>query len=219
MIIQEIATWLEREGSFFSGFDLYKRAGGGIDFAALDTISKKPMLTMQDYNFLRRCLQTIVNKAGYVVQKETVADRSYTTQGDPDEVMALYRQRKLLVEKARNLHNEMKSLGLSKNPELHKEKLYELAFEQMENVQPAIAAVHKQIKRWEEEGILPIAREAEIVKETVAKVLELNNARTRISQIKGEIKRTKDAARLANLEQSYADWQEKIDNLQAELYA
>lgn len=177
----EIAAWQKESGSFAAGVDLYRRSGQQQLLPELEQALRRDYVAPQTYDRLLVSLGAILADLGGEPREIRVSGRQ---DEDPPEVKALRQQGRLLKKRESDLHGRMKALAQQTDPGLYQEQLYALAVEMMEEVQPALDDVYGQLRAWEQEGKLPVAGREEIVRETVAKMRQVETLRVRCSKLR-----------------------------------
>lgn len=180
VLAREIAAWIESEGSFLSGFDLYIRSGGGVLERELRQYAQQAYITEEQWSTLVTALNEKLADAGYAETKS----KPVRKEEEPDAVVALRRQLRILKKRESSLHGQMKALAFQPQPHVHKQELHALAKEMMYEVQPQLDDVWAQIKAWEDEGVLPVPGAQQIIDETVNKMRRHESMRQRMSQLK-----------------------------------
>lgn len=183
-MVSEIGFWLENEGSFAAGVELYRRAGGGDLLPELEQQLQRDWVTPGAYDRLRVALHLVHDRLGGEAPALTRKSSAPTANDEPETVLALRRQGRLLKKRESDVHGQLRALANLPNPAEHEARLYELATEMMEDIQPALDEAYGQLREWEQTGRLPVPGRQEVIRETVDKMKRYENMRVRCVRLR-----------------------------------
>jgi hypothetical protein len=179
----EIRTWIDNRGSFASGTDMYRRAGGGALLSVFQAECRKAFIGPGMYERLKEALLPLASAAP--------EDRVYlpppTTPSEPDSVADLRAQGKSWKKRESFIHAQLVTTSqLPPSPEREK-KLLELATELMEEITPELDRIYDSIREFERTGKAPLSNEAQIVKDTVLKFKKRDSVGTLVYRIRARL--------------------------------
>lgn len=213
-IDNEIQAWLKGGGSFSSGVDLYRRAGGESLLPEFHQAVQRDYIASSTYNKLCEALSALCNSKP---AKNRSNRKIQSQENEPAEVLALRQRGRLLKKRESDVHGQMKALAIQDRSGIYEEQLYALAHEMMTEIQPALDETYDAIREWEQSGTLPIAGKAQIIQETVAKMRRLETCRSRCSRLRGWISKGVDDELLASYESELAEKSAEMDRIRTEL--
>ncbi|MEO0626894.1 MAG: hypothetical protein AAFY91_07875 [Bacteroidota bacterium] len=181
-ISAEIRQWIDSEGSYLAGVDLLRRSLGKLPPQVAE-YAKRPMITGDIYDDLVNHLRSQLPD-GYEQPRRTRSADS----NEPDVVKALHERGRILKKREAAVHGKMKALGLRPDAHLYTSELHTLSKEMMDDIQPKLDEIYDQIRKWENQGILPVPGEARIVQETVDKFRRRESLKQGRSHLKRRLK-------------------------------
>jgi hypothetical protein len=189
-IAQQIQKWFDEEGSYMNGVALMGLAGyDNRRFQIYLSAAFVPYDIQQRLNSLLSSY-LIEHPAEEALEKTEVraspSTYSIPQKNEPDAILALREKAKKWHKKQAMLHAEMRSAALAED----EKKTYEYAREIMEDVIPTLDEIYDNIRKFQETGELPsLAATNDIVAQTVQKMERLYSFRSRVSRLKGKIKK------------------------------
>lgn len=231
-LASEIQKWFAQKGSYLQGVNLYRRCGGPYPNRTFEGYEDAPYVPDETENLLRSALlaylelhqEPLQDGAG---EEEDVplndSDEVFSTnkikkpyrpktEQEPAEIQRLRLEARLLHKKHALLHARLMDEELEKNR-------LSLIREMMEEVIPALDGIYDDIREWQSTGELPKAgeRNADVVAETVQKMLRRDSLKSRISRLKSMLKKKLPDAERMNYEKELLEKEVEKKGIEEEL--
>jgi len=192
----QIESWFQKKGSFIEGLNLYRQVGGMYPISIFQGYETAPYVPEAVESRLVQALRDYLNKnppaegvAPQLQADETTATRiPGAAKAEPPKILELRQEARLLHKRHAFLHPQLKLVESDK-------QRYEIACEIMEEVIPKLDRIYDQIREWESTGELPKEDTSSIVQDTVRKMQRWTNLKSRISRVKGFLKKDNLEAR------------------------
>ena len=216
---REIRNWVNSEGSFASGVDLYRRVGGGPHLADFRSYCSRQYLPPGAKDQLRQILEKIAPREAEALDiTKPGPPASQAAQQEPESVSALREQGKAVKKRESYLHAQM--VFLSRQPETpeRKKELYTIAKELIDEITPELDRIYDAIKDFERTGKQPMSNEAQLIKETVQKIRKRDSITTMVYRLrsrlsKGVMTKEEEEKTKAQLAEKEAEWAQLDEEL------
>lgn len=223
-LADQIRAWLE-DGCYLDGVALYRRTGGAYPVRTFEGYEHAPYVPEATERLLRAALLDHLAtlpppppEAGPLGEADieelvpvATGGRSQAGQ-EPDGILRLRLEARLLHKRHALLHAR-----LYDEPE--EEKRYELAEEIMETLIPGLDSIYDSIRNWQATGELPLEAkpDGDVVQDTVRKMQRIQSLASRISRLKGALKKKLPDSEAQAYQKELAEKQVEKKRLETEL--
>jgi len=178
-----IQLWFKESGSFIEGVNLYRQT----DYNAIALRQLENCLSL---NYIPSGMMDLLKtelrgkmKASYVAQKESKPTNTRTEQPEePPEVLQLRQEARKLHKRQAKVHAEM---CVTKEEEIRLEQAREI----MKDIIPKLDSIYDRIRSFQETGELPKSSAPDLVQEVLQKHKKYLSQKSRISRLKGYLKK------------------------------
>jgi hypothetical protein len=212
----KISTWIQEEGSFLAGLQLYREIGGK-KIAYFERQIHQPFIDPKVKRELIRALKPYASAGPSPTPIKSSYDPAKPVQvQEPPEIVSLKKEAIKLHKK----HSTLKGLliAAADQDKYSDADRYEIARQIMEETIPKLDGIYATIRTWEKDGSIPAIGKSEIIRETVAKMKEIQSLRPAISRLKTRLKKeTLSDVDRQDLELRLLEKQSRLGSLEDEL--
>lgn len=208
MLSNLIQQWLDEDGAFSQGVHYYQQCGGAYPYSYFRGFLQQKYIQSAIKQELRRQLQRYVQAH----PPTEIEKRVPTTKKAEPAAIATLRQR------AKKLHKEQGMLHAQLSTVQSDQERFDLAWRIMVEVIPGLDQIYDQIREFEVTGVLPAEPVAsDLVREIVEKMQRVYSLRSRVSRLRGLLKKPLEQGKRKEYEQELKEKEDLLGELEGEL--